>query len=147
MRWGRASDWPLVTAAMKLVLDRLDIKPVCAIGSLTVDGEWCCWTLEDTVRSGPKVPGMTAIPAGTYVIDITWSPRFARALPILLDVPNFSGVRIHPGNFAKDTEGCILPGLDRYQHSVGRSRLAFDALFVQLREARQRGEAITLEIG
>lgn len=130
---------------MKLHLERLQLDPDVTIGSLTVDAAWECWILEDAVRP-VKVAGETAIPAGIYRVEITFSPRFQRDLPLLLGVPNFMGVRIHPGNTASDTEGCLLPGLDRMAKSVGRSRLAFNALFDKLQAARLRKESITLEI-
>lgn len=138
---------------MKLVLERLQLDPDVTIGSLTVDGDWTAWTLEDAVRELPgrpvtawKVPGLTAIPYGRYTVDITHSPRFQRPLPLLINVPGFVGVRIHPGNTAADTEGCILVGADRHAKSIGRSRLAFDNVMIQLDQARRRGEPITIEI-
>jgi hypothetical protein len=132
---------------MKLLLERLQLDPDVTIGSLSIDGEWQCWTCEDTVRDlGVKVPGQTAIPFGSYPIDITFSQRFQRDLPLLMYVPNFSGVRIHPGNTAADTEGCVLVGEMRLAKSVGKSRAAFDALYPRLRDAKARREPITLEI-
>lgn len=132
---------------MNLYLERVQKDPDVTIGSLTVDGEWQCWTCEDTVRpDGVKVFGETAIPAGMYNVDITYSPRFQRDLPLLLNVKGFVGIRIHPGNSARDTEGCILPGLDRAAKGVGRSRDAFVGLFAKMDAARKRGEAIDLEI-
>lgn len=133
---------------MKLLLERLQLDPDVTIGSLSVDGEFSSWTCEDVVRppGAVKVPGQTAIPRGTYGIDITFSPHFKMPLPLLLGVPNFSGVRIHSGNTAADTEGCLLVGLDRLAKSVGRSRLAFTALFAKLSAAKARGEPITIEI-
>jgi len=132
---------------MKLLLERLQRDSDVTIGSLAVDGDFECWTLEDPVRpAGVKIYGETAIPFGHYQVDITQSQRFKRELPLLLDVPNFAGVRIHPGNTPANTEGCVLVGLDRLQKSIGRSRLAFDALFAKLVRAKSRGEAITLEI-
>lgn len=131
---------------MKLTLERLQLDPDVTIGSLDVDGDWACWTCEDTVREGPKVAGRTAIPFGRYSVTITWSPRFQRFLPYLADVPGFEGIRIHPGNTAADTEGCILPGLDRLAKSVGRSRAAFQDLFTRLMAAERRKEAVTIEI-
>jgi hypothetical protein len=132
---------------MQLKLERLQLDPDVTIGSLSIDGDWECWTLEDVVRAdGLKVWGETAIPAGHYTVDITRSPRFKRDLPLLLNVKGFEGIRIHPGNTADDTQGCVLVGMDRHGKSIGRSRLAFEALFGKLRQAKQRGEPISMEI-
>lgn len=130
---------------MDMQLERVQLDTDVTIGKLTV-GDWSCWTCEDEVRDGPKVFGQTAIPAGAYEVRVTWSPHFQRNLPLLLDVPGFEGVRIHPGNTAADTEGCILVGTDRLEKSVGRSRLAFDTLFGMIDAAATRGEKITLTI-
>jgi hypothetical protein len=86
------------------------------------------------------------IPFGVYEVDITYSPHFDRFLPLLLAVPNFSGVRIHPGNTAADTEGCILVGADRLPGAIGRSRDAFNTLLPKLQSAKDAGDLITLEI-
>ena len=133
---------------MKLQLTRVQLDNDVTIGELLVDGAFECWTLEDTVRGEdePKVYGETAIPFGTYKVDITDSPRFKRRLPLLLNVAGFGGVRIHPGNDAGDTEGCILVGLDREAKRIGHSKLAFDVLFAKLEAARAIGAEITLEI-
>lgn len=138
---------------MNIVIERLQRDPDVTIGSMTVDGEWQCWTLEDTVREVRgqpvqqwKVYGQTAIPAGRYQIDLTMSARFKRLLPLLLGVPGFSGVRIHAGNTAADTEGCILVGNDRLAKSLARSQLALAPLMVKMAEAKRKGEAIWLEI-
>jgi len=94
-----------------------------------------CYTLEDTVREdGVKLPGRTAIPAGCYDIAITESPRFDKEmLPLLLDVPNFTWIRIHWGNTAKDTDGCILVGAVRAKGAVLSSRVALDKLMEKLK--------------
>lgn len=138
---------------MQLQLERVQIDRQVTIGSLSVDGDWQCWTLEDPVREVPgqpvaawKVPGRTAIPMGRYAIEVTLSPRFGRLLPLLLAVPGFDGVRIHAGNVPADTDGCILVGADRYSASVGRSRAALDELMVRLGPAVRRGEPIAIHI-
>lgn len=131
---------------MNLTLSRVQLDPDVTIGRLLVNGAFECWTCEDTVRSGPKVYGQTAIPGGTYPVVVTRSQRFKRDLPLLVGVPGFEGIRIHPGNTAADTEGCILPGLDRLPKGVGRSRLAFDALFAKICAAREAGETVTIYV-
>lgn len=120
---------------MKLKLKRQDYSDSRTIGRLSIDGEDFCWTLEDAVRTGPKVYGKTAIPAGTYAVKLTMSPRFARILPLLIDVPGFDGVRIHPGNTAADTEGCLLVGTGRTNDAITGSRAAFNALMARLEHA------------
>lgn len=112
------------------------------LGSLYIDGHWQAWTLEDQIREQAgvpvaawKVPAQTAIPAGRYRVIVTPSQRFQRPLPLVLDVPGFSGIRIHPGNGPEDTEGCILVGRDRVAGRVLQSRVAFEALFATLQAA------------
>ena len=131
---------------MQLVLQRGPSRDGCTIGRLTIDGKAECWTLEDVVRSGPKVPRETAIPAGTYKVTVSMSPRFGVRLPLLLAVPGFEGIRIHPGNTAADTEGCILVGSDKGKAAILRSRAAFEKLLPKLEAAVSRGEPITIEI-
>ena len=129
---------------MTLRLIREPSQHNATMGSLYVDGVWQCWTLEDAIRD-QKMAGETCIPAGTYRVDITPSQRFHRLLPILLDVPGFSGVRIHPGNTIADTEGCVLVGRTRSSGSVGESRLAFEPLFDRLKAGLSGGIQIVIE--
>jgi len=132
---------------MNLLLERLQLDPDVTIGSLSIDGDFECWTLEDTVRAaGVKVMGATAIPPGTYRVDITWSNRFKQPMPLLLNVPMFEGIRIHSGNTAENTEGCILVGQDRLAKSLGRSRAAYRLLFAKLRESKARARSMTIEV-
>lgn len=110
------------------------------IGDLFVEQEWFCYTLEDRLRPpGEKVPGETAIPDGSYDWAVTYSPRFRRDLPLLLGVPGFDGIRIHPGNTHRDTDGCILVGesviVDDAGARLARSRAAFDRLFALMAQA------------
>ena len=132
---------------MKLTLARRPSANGATIGDLSINGVHECYTCEDVVRpEGEKVYGQTAIPAGTYRVIITQSPRFKRRLPLLLDVPGFEGVRIHPGNTAADTEGCILPGRGCTASSVTQSVLAFDVLFAKLEKAEAAREDVWIEI-
>lgn len=132
---------------MLLKVERKWLSDKATIGLLTIDDANECFTLEDVVRSGPKVYGETAIPAGTYNVVITPSKRFGRDLPLVESVPNFEGVRIHPGNTAADTDGCLLVGTSKGADVVFESRKAFDALFTKIKAALDRGEKVTLEIG
>lgn len=132
---------------MQLELRRDRFNSECTTGRLMINGIFECYTLEDVVREdGRKIYGETAIPAGKYVIDITMSPRFKVMMPILLAVEGFEGIRIHPGNNASHTEGCLLVGQDRTDTSIGRSVAAYDALFRKLRSAKNRGEKIEVNI-
>ena len=121
---------------MKLILERKYKKETYTIGNLYIDynnnfdPEYFCNTIEDKVRpKGEKVYGKTAIPAGTYPIVITYSPKFKRELPLIFNVPGFSGVRIHPGNDENDTEGCILVGENKVKGKVINSQITFLKLF------------------
>lgn len=109
---------------MLITVKRTFKGPEYTIGKLYIDGAYFCDTLEDTVRTGAKIAGQTAIPAGKYKVKKTWSPRFKKTLPEILNVPNFTGVRIHSGNTAKDTEGCLLLGLNKVKGSVINSQNA-----------------------
>lgn len=111
-----------------------------------------CYTLEDRYRPPPevKVPRETCIPVGTYAVTVDHSERFQCAMPHVLDVPGFQGIRIHPGNTAADTEGCILVGLEKDDESseprILKSRLAYQGLFQFLLQAVQRSEPISLVV-
>lgn len=130
---------------MKLKLERTWCGAKCTIGTLMVDGVAECFTLEDVVRA-VKIHGETAIPAGTFNVIVTKSQRFGRDLPLVENVPGFEGIRIHPGNDAADTDGCILVGRTKGVDFVGESRVAFNALFVKIQKALAAVEKVTLEI-
>lgn len=136
---------------MKLILHRSIFTERCTLGTLTVNGDdFRCFTCEDVDRKlengGEKIPHETCIPRGEYAVVINFSNRFQRKLPLLIGVPDFDGIRIHPGNTAADTEGCILPGLEVGHDSVLHSRDAFAALYTRIAAAFEAGEAITIEV-
>lgn len=132
---------------MKLVVQRSPSSAHSTIGELSVDGRFECYTLEDVIRPpGVKVPGQTCIPPGTYAVQLTMSQRFNRVLPLLIDVPMFSGIRIHPGNTDANTEGCILVGWVKGVDQILQSRDAFAALFSKLLDAETKGDTITIEV-
>lgn len=122
---------------MKLRLERFEFGDTFTIGKFYIDGVFHCFSLEDKVRQGEKVNGQTAIPNGTYSVIIDVSTRFGKQLPHILDVPNFTGVRIHTGNTSKDTEGCILLGQNWTGGDfISNSKVAFDSFFKKLQEAK-----------
>jgi hypothetical protein len=114
-------------------------------GSLYIDGAWCCWTLEDVMRE-VKIPGETAIPAGTYTLRLSLSQRFQRLLPELLEVPNFTGIRIHAGNGAGDTSGCLLVGRKRGEQGILESKLALLEVLEYCRRATTAGDPMTITL-
>lgn len=138
---------------MQLVLKRNPSTSRCTVGRLYVNGNFECYTLEDVVREIPgkpvkdwKIDKETAIPRGTYLVILNKSNRFKKVLPLLLEVEGYEGVRIHSGNKAEDTEGCILVGKGLGDHCVTDSRVAMMALMSKMEEAIRLKETITLVI-
>ena len=139
---------------MELVLTRIAKRKTYTIGRLEIEGAgenlYFCDTLEPTWRDyahgGRKVKGRSAIPEGRYALVISWSPKYNAWLPILLGVPNFSGIRIHAGNTAADTEGCILVGKNKLVGQVVDSRIWLHRLKKKIVEAKDRGEAVWITI-
>ncbi len=132
---------------MHLHLLRTKLTPNETLGTMTVDGRHFCYTLEDAVRPiGQKIEGRTAIPAGPYTVIVSWSPRFKMQMPLLLGndqfTKNWSGVRIHSGNSATDTEGCILVGYRTAGNELRDSMACYLALVEKLRAQ----DNISLEI-
>lgn len=122
---------------MLLTLKRTELTKEYTLGELYVDGKFFCHTIEDTVRApGVKVYAKTAIPAGTYKVSLTMSQRFKQVLPLVHDVPMFEGIRIHSGNTAEDSEGCILVGLKKGKGQVLDSRSAMNALMSKLKDVK-----------
>lgn len=133
-----------------LRLERRHKKADYTIGKLFVNNEYFCDTCEDTDRGlyqgmsvaevkAIKVPGRTAIPCGTYEVTMTHSPKFGKVLPLLNVVTGYDGVRIHAGNKAEDTEGCILPGRNTIKGGVAESKVTCDRLFPIISNALKQG--------
>ena len=114
---------------IKLRLKRIYKGLKYTIGKLFIDDEYFCDTIEDTDRGlessmsveyikKKKVYAKTAIPTGTYKIEMTYSNKFKRILPLLVDVKGFSGIRIHRGNTEIDSSGCIIVGENKVKGKV-----------------------------
>ena len=140
-------------ARMRIELVRIAFKDTYTIGKLYVDGKYFSDVIEDKDRGldssmteseilKKKVKGETAIPTGHYVINITYSPKYKRMMPLLLDVKGFSGIRIHSGNTAKDTEGCLIVGKNKKVGMVLESRDTYKRLFKMM----EGQEEITIDI-
>ena len=147
---------------MELILERIAKRKTYTIGRLYIqkrvddefltgtEHQYLCDTLEPTWRDyehgAYKVKGRSAIPEGRYAVVISFSPKFKQWLPILLGVPKFEGIRIHAGNTAKDTEGCILVGKNREVGKVLDSRIWLHRLKQKIVEAKGRGEPVWITI-
>ncbi len=143
---------------MKFVLVRLPTTRVAGgesftPGELYVDGLRTCFTCEDEDRrlenqgsKGAKVYGKTAIARGIYDLEVSFSNRFKRELPAVLGVESFTGIRMHGGNRAEDSLGCILLGQVRTSTGVAKCAATVDRVISMIKAAEQRGERVTLEI-
>lgn len=127
---------------MKIKVDRIYKGESYTIGRMYLNGEYFCDTLEDAIRP-VKIPNETAIPAGTYKVEVTYSPRFKRNLPLLVDVPNYTGIRIHNGSNKDHTSGCILVGFNTSKGILSDSRKISDQLTEKLKSL---SEPIEIEI-
>lgn len=150
---------------MKLLLDRKWKRPNYTIGILYVDGIRFCETLEDTDRGLKdsmflqeiktlKKPHITAIPTGTYEINMNiLSPKFGSRsfykevckgnVPRLINVKGFEGILIHAGNTAEDSDGCILVGRNLEKGKVLKSQDTFRKLYKLLSSSKDK---ITIKI-
>lgn len=140
---------------MKLTLKRIALRPTYTIGKLYIDDVYFCDTIEDTVRDlnkngkfdngEKKVHSKTAIPYGTYEIKWTYSPRFKKYTPQLMNVPSFEGIRIHAGNTSADTEGCLILGKNKQVGKVLNSRATINKFYQIIKNACSNGK-VTIEI-
>ena len=141
---------------MNIVLKRIALRDTYTIGKLYINNKYICDTVEDKVRDinkngvfdngEKKVYGETAIPYGTYEVKWTYSPRFKRYMPELLNVPSFSGIRIHSGNTAADSLGCIIVGENKVVGKVLNSRATVNKLYPIIEKGCKEGKVtITIE--
>lgn len=152
---------------MELFLERKYKKSNYTIGNLYINGKFFCNTIEDKDRGlnssmeeekirSKKVYGETAIPTGTYNIDMntvsskfkdrSWAKPYGGKLPRLINVMGFTGVLIHVGNTAKDSLGCILVGENKVKGQVINSTITFNKLMKILLESCVKKESIKLTI-
>lgn len=140
---------------MKLTLKRIALRKTYTIGKLYIDDDYFCDTLEDAVRDldkdgkfdngEKKIKGKTAIPYGTYQVKWTYSPRFKKYTPQLMNVPSFEGIRIHSGNSSDHTEGCLLLGQNKKVGMVLNSKATIAKFYPIIKDACSKGK-VTIEI-
>lgn len=139
---------------MKLHLLRFHDGDNDTLGLLFINGKFAAFTLEDEKRN-VKVVGETRIPAGTYPVKLTYSPKFTprygHDMLLIDNVPGFTGIRIHKGNTEKDTEGCLLVGDIAVFNASGVSQIqhsgaAYDRVYPIIAGAIRAGEAVTLTV-
>jgi len=142
---------------MELQLKREIFTDISTIGSLTIDGKFECYILEDKDRGinntltleqilRVKVYGKTAIPYGRYEVDWTMSARFKVFMPILLNVVGYSGIRIHKGNTEIDSLGCLLCGTRKLSNRITESTIATNKLYAKIEAAKKQGQRIFITI-
>lgn len=133
---------------MIITVRRIAMKDTYTIGKLYIDGVYFCDTVEDkdrglddsmeeSVIKERKVYGETSIPMGTYKVEITYSPKFKKNLPLLIGVKGFEGIRIHSGNTAKDSLGCIIVGRNKKVGMVLDSRATMTKLLKVLTSTKE----------
>lgn len=121
-------------------------------GKLYASGLFVGYTCEDedrcleTVGIQEKCYGRTAIPRGRYVLENSQSVRFAKILPAVLDVPGFSGIRVHGGNTAADSLGCVLIGQVRTATGIAQCAATVERLIAMIRARALKNETCYLEV-
>jgi len=124
---------------MNLILQRKTEINNTVLGELSIDGKFFCYTLEDKIRD-VKIKHQTCIPEGEYKVVLTLSQRFKVVLPLLLNVPNYEGIRIHAGNTHLDTSGCLLVGSAINNDKLLHSKTTLEILLGKLKSAIKKGE-------
>ena len=142
---------------VKLKIKRIFLGNDYTIGQFFIEDSRYWETLEDKVRDfnkdgdlldpgEDKVYGETAIPYGTYEVELTWSPKFGKKLPLIKDVKHFEGIRIHAGANAGHSEGCILLGENKIKGGLVNSKQRVDDFISWMEIETMLGTKFTLEI-
>ena len=138
---------------MELKIIRTKSNKEYTEGKLYIDGAYFCDTLEDQDRGlyqhmslaeikAVKVYGETCIPYGNYKVELSYSPKFKKIMPAILNVKGFTGVRIHNGSYTEHTLGCSLVGIKYKDGMLTNSRKTFNELMQRLQNQKE----ITLTI-
>lgn len=142
---------------MEIKVKRIAKRDTYTIGKLYIDGVYECDTLEDKDRGltksmkldeikAKKIYGKTAIPTGTYQVVWSYSAKFKKPLPLLLNVPGYEGIRIHSGNTDADTYGCLILGQNKAVGKVLNSKITCDKVLPKIKAACDKGKVfITIE--
>lgn len=134
---------------MIIKVERLYKKENYTIGSLSINGQWICDTMEPHCidwNKEKKIKGITAIPEGTYEVEMRKSRKFGKTMPFLKDVPHFTDVMIHTGNIPKHTQGCILVGFNTVRGLVLKSREAFEKIMEKMDYAIKHKKLIIVKV-
>lgn len=142
---------------MEIRVKRIARKDGYTIGRMSLNNEYFCDTLEDTDRGlnsamsvdeilSKKRKGITAIPIGEYDVILTFSPKFKRVLPLLLNVPGYQYIRVHHGNLPSSTDGCLLVGENKVKGQIINSRATLERLMSVLLECEKKKEKVTITI-
>lgn len=146
---------------MHIEIRRIARRNKYTIGQLFINFKYVCDTLENPDRlylGLPKVKGNTAIPTGRYEVVLNnYSPKFGKkepykslsngCVPLIKNVPDFAGVRIHIGNTAEDTDGCPLVGRNTVVGKLTDSKKTYIDIWNRYwQKAKESGERIYLNI-
>lgn len=129
---------------MEISLDRDIYTPKSTIGDFSIGSSK--WVVLERVRLPENLPDECAVPAGRYEVIPSYSPSFARILPLLVNVPGRSHILIHIGNKPEDTKGCLLPGKEKARDFVGRSGEACGEIFTLICRAWAHNEKVFITI-
>lgn len=148
---------------MKILVNRIYTCDRYTIGHLYIDGKYVCDTLEDADRGlsqdqsldyikKHKIPGKTAIPVGTYEVDMntvspkfkdrSWAKPYGGKLPWIKGIPGYDRVLMHVGNTEADTDGCVLCGFNKVKGKIINSTEAFNKVMSIL--GKNEGIKITI---